>query len=1059
VTRLSLQNPIAVLMLCIALVVFAGVVTPRMSVDTFPELTPPVLVVGTLAPGLGPKDVEKTLTWRIEKYVSATPGVDHVESVSRNNLSIVYVWLKWGTDLNAAQTLVQQQVAFAMSAVPKSLGALPPFVLQYDPSNAPVVQVAVSGGGLSGPQLYDFALNHIEPVLEGISGVASASLNGGRQRQINVIVDPVRAQARGVTSTDVALVVRASNALLPSGEMLSPLFDANVYTNAIPSRVSTIGDAMMKVVDGKPVRVRDVARVEDGGAPETQAVAIGGQDAVYLNVLRVPGGNTLEIVEAVKAAVAGLKELPGGMKVEPVFDQSTFVRTSYEGLKREVVQALVLISIVILLFLQSVRGTMIVSVAIPLSFAITLIVLYGAGQTLNAFTLGGLTLAMGRLVDDAVVVLESIHRHQRLGLSTSRAALEGTNAVALPVLASTLTTMAVLLPVLLLAGLARKLFAPLALTVGVAMIASYFVSMSVTPVACRYFLGHAEPGRLGKRVEAVIDAFAGGYAATLRRALPFRKTILGGAAVLVVSSGFVAARLPSSFFPEIDESMERVYVNLSPGLSLAEASRRINEMGQHLQEQLPPGTVKLVLTNVGAPSNARSAMTSPNGGPNMGFLRVALVDPGERTLSQREIADQIRAILNRDYPGAGFLQWPGGLVASVFSNGYNAPIVVEVRGDNLDALDAQARAVAEVVRTVPGVRDIYPSLQMNYPEIRVETDREKAGLVGLTAAEAAQTTLEATLGNINTPSVWIDPDNGQSYYVVTSYDGKVVSDPGALAQLPAKMGKNGKAVPLGAYGEVRRTVGPITVERNQLQRAAHVLMQTEGRDIGSVAADVERALKSDPRTAGVAFDFVGQVQLMRTTFGGLGLALGLAVMVVFMIMAAQFKSVRLPFVMLFTIPVSLVGIVLALLAAGQGFSITALMGILMVIGIAVSNGILLVDDANRRFNEGESAEASIVAAARSRFVPIAMTSLATVIGLIPTAIGLERGSESNQPLALSVVGGLTSSTILSLFLVPVMFLLFARRSTPDPLDDAPPRGEHDARPPHRGAEVSGAGAR
>jgi multidrug efflux pump subunit AcrB len=479
-TGLSLRNPIAILMLSIGLVVFALVVTPRMSVDTFPELTPPVLVVGTLAPGLGPKDVEKTLTWRIEKYVSATPGVDHVESVSRNNLSIVYVWLKWGTDLDSAQTLVQQQTAFAMSAVPKSLGVLPPFVLQYDPSNAPVVQVAVSGGGLSGPQLYDYVLNMIEPVLEGIPGVASASLNGGRQRQINIVIDPVASQARGITSTDIAGAVSQSNALLPSGAFISPKFDANVYTNAVPERVTTIGDAIVKPKDGKPVFIRDVARIEDGGSPETQAVSVNGQNAVYLNVLRVPGGNTLEIVDAVKKAVTGLKDLPPGLDVKAVFDQSTFVRTTYDGLKKEVVQALVLIAMVILLFLQSFRGTIIVSVTIPLSFAITLIVLYATGQTLNAFTLGGLTLAMGRLVDDAVVVLESIHRHQRMGQSPFRAALEGTHAVALPVLASTLTTMAVLLPVLLLVGLAKKLFAPLALTVATAMTASYFVSVCVT---------------------------------------------------------------------------------------------------------------------------------------------------------------------------------------------------------------------------------------------------------------------------------------------------------------------------------------------------------------------------------------------------------------------------------------------------------------------------------------------------------------------------------------------------------------------------------------------------
>jgi CzcA family heavy metal efflux pump len=1036
-TGLSLRNPIAVLMLCIAFVVFAGVVTPRMSVDTFPELTPPVLVIGTLSPGLGPKDVEKTITWRLEKYVSATPGVDHVESVSRNNLSIIYVWLKWGTNLNAAQTLVQQQAAFAMAAVPKSLGVLPPFVLQYDPSNAPVIQVVVSGAGYTGPQLYDYAFNNIEPLLEGISGVASAAPDGGRMRQINVVVDPSRAQSRNVTAGDIAAAVSRSNALLPSGEFISPTFDANVYTNAIPLRVESIGDAPVKVTDGKAVLIRDVAKVEDGGTPATQAVSVNGKDAVYLNVLRIPGGNTIEIVDSVKKVVENLKDLPPGVEVKAYFDQSTFVRTTYHGLKKEIVQALVLIAVVILLFLQSVRGTLIVSVAIPLSFAITLIVLYAAGQTLNAFTLGGLTLAMGRLVDDAVVVLESIHRHQRLGMSTKDAALHGTNAVALPVLASTLTTMAVLLPVLLLAGLAQKLFAPLALTVAVAMIASYFVSMSVTPVACRYFLGHAEHGRFGKAVEAVIDRIAEGYSKTLRRVLQYRATVLVSSLVLVVASGWVAARLPSTFFPEIDESMDVVYIRLAPGTSLQDASKKINDMGRVLSEQLPKGTVEMVIANVGTPQNARSAIVSPNVGPHTGYLRLAFSDPEHRKMNQGEVAAAARKILNREFPGVEVLQYPGGLVASVFANGYTAPLVVEVRGDKLEELDVQAKAVAEVARTIAGVRDVRSSLQVDYPEIRVETDRETAGLVGVSLRDAAETTLEATLGNINQPSVWIDSSNGQSYYVVTSYDNAQVVDTQALSQLPVRVSPEGRAVPLGAYGVIRRSLGPISVERNQLQRAAHVLMQTEGRDLGSVSVDLEKALAKDPRTAGIKYSFVGQVELMRTTFSGLGLALGLAVMVVFMIMASQFKSLRLPFVMLFTIPVSLVGIVMALMAAGQGFSITALMGILMVIGIAVSNGILLVDDANRRFTlENIDKLESIVQAARSRFVPIAMTSLATVIGLIPTAMGLEHGSEANQPLALAVVGGLTSSTILSLFLVPVMYLFFAKRGAPED-DDVP----------------------
>jgi multidrug efflux pump subunit AcrB len=1025
-TGLSLRNPIAILMICVALVVFAGVVTPRMSVDTFPELTPPVLIIGTLCPGLAAKDVEKTISWRLEKYVSATPGVDHVESLSRNGFSVIYVWLKWGTDLNGAQTLVQSQAGFAMAAVPKSLGVLPPFVLQYDPSNAPVCQVIVTGEGYTGPQLYDYAFNNIEPLLEGISGVASAAPDGGRLRQINVVIDSFKAQARSLTSVDVAAAVARSNALLPSGEFIAPKFDANVYTNGVPKDVKTIGQAPIKVVHGAPVLISDVAHVEDGGTPETQSVTVNGKDAVLLNVLRIPGGNTIDIVDAVKKVVGSLRDLPHGMQAKVYFDQSLFVRTAYHGLKKEIFQALVLIAMVILLFLQSGRGTLIVSVAIPLSFAITLIVLYSTGQTLNAFTLGGLTLAMGRLVDDAVVVLESIHRHQREGMGPAEAALKGANAVALPVLASTLTTMAVLLPVVLLAGLAKKLFAPLAITVGMAMIASYFVSMAVTPVACKYFLGHAEHGPLGKRVEGFIDRTAEGYSRLLREVLAFRWFIVGAAVVLVAGAGWAASRLPSTFFPEIDEAMDMMYVRFSPGISVEDAAKKMTAMGQALTRGLPSGTVEMVVANVGMPQNARSLLVSPNVAPNTGYLRIAYSDPEKRELSQGEIAARSREILTREFPGVEVLQYPGGLVASVFANGYTAPFVVEVHNDNLQALDEEARAVADVARTVPGIRDVRESLQINYPEIHVDTDREKAGLVGTDAHAAAQTTLDATLGNINTPGVWIDEHNGQSYYVVTFYGD--VEDTKALGSLPVRVSATGKPVLLGAYGNLHRSVGAVAVERNNLARVARVLMQTEGRDLGSAAAALETALKSDPRTRHVDFRYVGQVDLMRTTFSGLGLALGLAVMVVFMIMASQFKSLRLPFVMLFTIPVSLVGIVLALMAAGQGFSITALMGILMVIGIAVSNGILLVDDANRRYNrDGVDELDAIVAAARSRFVPIAMTSIATVIGLIPTAMGLDRGSEANQPLALAVVGGLTSSTLLSLFLVPVMFLFFAKK--------------------------------
>lgn len=1051
-TRLGLKNPLFVLMLCIGLVVFSAVVTPRMSVDTFPELTPPVLVIGVKASGMGPKDVEKTLTWRIEKYVSATPGVDHVESVSRSSLGVIYVWLKWGTDLNAAQTLVQQQVQFAMSSVPKTLGVIPPFVLQYDPSNAPIIQVAVYGEGFTASQLYDYAANEVEPLIEGIPGVASAAPDGGRERQINVIVDPAKAAARGLTADDVARAVDRSNPLLPSGRFNPKTFAANVYTNAVPKKAAEIGEAVIKEEGGRSVLIQDVARVVDGGSKDAQAVTINGKTGVYLSVLRVPGGNVVRIGDEVQKVVRDLKGLPPGMHVEAIFDQSTFVRSTVSGLEKEVLQALVLIALVILVFLQSLRSVLISAIAIPISFAIILIVLYVTGQSLNSFTLGGLTLAMGPLVDISVVVLESVHRNSH-GRTRVLAALSGANAVAIAALSATLCTLAVLLPVVLLAGLAKKLFVPLALTVATGMIAGYVVSMLVTPVACRYLLPkeHREPGRIARSFQRVTEGIADRYARALRLVLPYRWLVIAGALTMVGGAVFVASRLPSTFFPDIDESMETVYVRFVPGTSLEDASRMTVEMASTLRSALPEGTVKLTLTNVGSPSKARAAMTSPNMGTHQGFIRVQLSEPEHRTMNQREIADRIREILGHRYPGVDFLMAPGGLVASVFANGFIAPIVTEVRGSSLEEILAQSKEIAEVARTVPGIRDVFVQMENDYPEIRVNTDRQSAGLVGVTARDAAQTTLETVLGNVNTPAVWVDSDNGQSYYVVTYYDDEAVPDMAAIGDMPVRASKDRKIVTLGAYGHIERSFGPVLITRNQLTRAAHVFMQTEGRDIGSAATELEARLAKDPRTKGVAMSYVGQVDLMRTTFGGLGMALGLAVMVVFMIMATQWRSLRLPFVMLFTIPVSLVGIVGALTAAGLGLSITALMGVLMVIGIAVSNGILLVDHANRELQNGMTPLDAVVDAARVRFTPIAMTSLATIFGLLPTALGLDPAAASNRPLALAVVGGLFSSTVLSLFLVPSVFTLLARPSVKDPEDavlDDPTSGHEEEDPDH-----------
>ena len=856
-TSLSLRNPIAVLMLCVGLVVFAGVVTPRMAVDTFPELTPPVLIIGTLAPGLAARDVEKTISWRLEKYVSATPGVDHVESLSRNNFSVIYVWLKWGTDLNAAQTLVQSQAGFAMAAIPKSLGVLPPFVLQYDPSNAPVCQVVVSGAGYTGPQLYDYAFNNIEPLLEGISGVASAAPDGGRQRQINVVVDPVKAQARRVTAPGY----RRRRGAVERAPALGRVHRAELRRERLHERHPEArrdhrrrpGEGRRRQAGPHPATSRasrTAARPRPRSSRSTDATPSFSTSCAF------PAATRSRSSTRSRRSSRASRDLPPGMQAKVYFDQSIFVRTAYHGLKKEIVQALVLIALVILLFLQSVRGTLIVSVAIPLSFAITLIVLYATGQTLNAFTLGGLTLAMGRLVDDAVVVLESIHRHQRMGMSTAEAALKGTNAVALPVLASTLTTMAVLLPVVLLAGLARKLFAPLAITVAVAMIASYFVSMAVTPVACRFFLGHAEHGRFGKAVEGLIDRIADGYSRGASRRAPV--------SVHHRDRGLRPRRRPragprrgspSTFFPEIDEVDGHALRPLRSG-HLGRGRREEDDRdGPCPHPGAPRGHGR---DGRGERRNAAERPQPPGEPERRTEHRIPahrlLRSRGAQRSRSRTSRRRARAILTRDFPGVEVLQYPGGLVASVFANGYTAPFVVEVHNDNLAELDEEAKAVADVARTIPGIRDVKESLQIDYPEIHVDTEprggrarrnerarrgaddarRDARQHQRLRASGSTRTTASRTTSSPSTT----EPQ---------------VPDTQALGALPVRVSPQGKPVLLGAYGNIRRDVGAVAVERNHLARVAHVLMQTEGRDIGSARRRPRGGAHADPRTRDVDF--------------------------------------------------------------------------------------------------------------------------------------------------------------------------------------------------------------
>ncbi|MHB8418451.1 MAG: efflux RND transporter permease subunit [Myxococcales bacterium] len=1038
-TRFALKNPIAILMACIAALVVGTVSLQRLPVDLFPDLGIPAVIVGTLVPGVGVKDVEKTITYRFEKYISSVPDVNFVQSVSKVGLSIIQVVFNWGADIDGGEVMVMAQVQMAMAAVPKSLGVLPPFVVQYDISNQPVCLITVSGGGLDQTQLYDLSFNTIEPQIEHLAGVASATVNGGKVRQVNVFLDRDRAMAKGTDVLEVAKVMNRMNLMVPAGDVKIGQIDYNLYSNALFDVVRDMKDIVVKYDEktGTPVRLSDIGRAEDGFAIQTQIVRANSEHAVYLNVLKQPGGNTIAIVNAVRDAIPHLVGLPPGLDVHVVFDQSKFIREAIAGLEHEVVQGLILVIIVILLFLQSWRSTLIVSIAVPLSMAVAVIFLYFTGNTINNFTLGGLTLALGRLVDDSVVDTENISRHLEEGEDPAKAALNGRQEVATAVLISTLTTIAVFLPVVFLQGISRRLFTPLALAVTFSMLASYAVSQLVTPVSCMTFLRKHDPytatspwffPRFFYHCEQMLHWLDERYEGALQWVLARKGSVL-----LAVLAGFIACCglvpfIGSEFFPATDESTITLHVRAPIGTRIEVSDEIFGRIEKTIRDTLPKGSLEMLLSNIGIPVQGRAAIYAVNTGPHSGFVQIGLTDPSERTVTQAQAVQLLREPLRKAFPGVQFTFQPGGLVSGVMNFGSMAPITMELVGDDLKASHALAEQVGYIMRHTRGLEDVRISREDDYPEFDVDIDRTKAAMMGFNESDAAQALVDMSNGNINTPGVWVDPKTGNAYYFVTQYDDKFRSHLDDLREtfLSAK-NKTQQPVLLSDLAKIRRGEGPIEIERKYLERVVYITANPVGRDLGEVAAELRAKFAKEVKLPhGFELRFGGQVRQEKEAFGGLGGAMAMAVMFIYMLMASQFASLLYPFVIMMAVPLGLAGVFVTLWSTHTTFNIESFMGMIMMVGIVVSNSVLIVDFTNVLRERGLSVHEALVKAGRTRLRPIVMTAIATVAGLAPVALGLEVGGEANIPLARAVIGGLSVSTFLTLFVVPSMYELLAK---------------------------------
>jgi len=1032
-------------MASLAIVLLGATSLNRMPIDLFPNINFPQIQIGTVYKGASAQDIERSVTYPLEKAVSAVANVKHVESRSRQGFSLVIVQFVWGADIDAALTEVVQRINQIINTLPP--GVQQPFIVKSDLSNIPVCIVTVSGGGLDERALYDLAYNTIEPQFERLPGVASSSVDGGKIRQITINLDRDRLYSKGLSVNEVTKAVNDANFLLPSGDVKVGSFDYNVFTNNQFSVVAPMEDIIVRRTGTTPIRLRDVGRVEDSAETQVSIVRVNGERSVYLRVNKQPGANTVEVVDAVKATLPKLFGVPPGVNINLSLDQSTYIRQSIKSLWHEAAVGSILAFLVILVFLRSFVSTIIISIAIPLSLLLTMVAMYFLGQTLNIFTLGGLALAVGRLVDDSIVELENINRHLDIpGTPRRKAVLDAAREVAMPIFVSTITTIVVFLPTVFLEGQARLLFIPLTFTISFSLFASFLVSRTVTPLLCLQWLRSehemAEHRGLGGRLDRVftwsgkildrLDAF---YQRSLEWSLDHRPALIGAILAMVASSLVLLPFVGTEFFPASDESQFLIRLRAPVGTRVEETERTIQRMEQIIRSTAKPGEIKTVVASIGVPGG-RSGLFSQNTGPHAAQLQVYLNDPDKRKRNDKQIFAEIGPKLAGQFPGTTYTVQFGGIVSRVINSGAQQPIEIEQLGYDLrDARDT-ARQVVRTIQEVPGVTFPFVSREESYPQFDIVVDREKAAMAGLSQRDIAQAALISLNSNVSlNPSIFTDPRTGNQYNVVVQLDEPFRSTPEDLSRLFV-MGDGGRPVLLGAVAEIKQGVGPVMIERKYQQRLIKINAQPGlERDLGSIAQDIEEKLKAMPVPPGFSFQMGGQIQQQREAFGSLKFTSFLAIILVYMVMASQFRSLLDPFIIMFSVPLGMIGVIWALFLTRTTLNVTSFMGIIMMVGIVVSNGVLLVEYMNELRRRGLGLREAVIRGGRTRLRPILMTSLTTLAGLLPMALGIGTGSEANAPLARAVIGGLAVSTVLTLLLIPTLYTMLEERF-PRRMEDA-----------------------
>jgi CzcA family heavy metal efflux pump len=1053
IVRLALRRPYTFVVASFLILILGVFSILTMPTDIFPNIDIPVVSVIWGFNGLSAQEMANRMVTSNERAMTSTVNdIEHIESQSLNGIAVIKVYFRPHANIASAVAQITAISQSSLRSMPP--GATPPFILQYNASSVPILQLGVSGQGLNEQQLNDLSSNTIRVQLATVEGAQMGFPFGGKARQVQVDIDLHALQATGLSPADVVNAISAQNVIAPSGTMKVDRFEYAVETNSAPLAISDLNNLPIRTVNGAVIYVRDVAHVRDGNPPQTNIVRVDGKRAILMSIMKTGSASTLDIISGVQKKLESIRgQLPPQLQLNPLSDQSIFVRASINGVVREAIIAACLTAIMILIFLGSWRSTIIIAVSIPLSILSSLIVLSMLHETINIMTLGGLALAVGILVDDATVAIENINRFLEEGSELEQSILDGSAQIAIPALVSTLSICIVFVPMFFLTGVARYLFVPMAEAVVFAMLASYGLSRTLVPTMAKYLLkehddAEAERKRLSRNplvrfqmaFSSGFESFRQGYLRLLTLCVDYARPFLLLFLLFAIGSLGLTPFLGQDFFPSVDSGQFKIHVRARTGTRIEETAQLCDQIDSTIRAEVPAKEIVNIVDNVGLPASGLNLSYSSSApvGTADADIQVQLSEDHHPTAAYVE---RLRAVLNRQFPGVTFYVLPVDMVTQILNFGLSSPIDIQISGPNMEGNRALAERILNEVRYVPGAADARIQQPFDLPKMTVNVDRTRAAALGLTQKDVAQSLLVALSGSFQTsPSFYLDPKNGVSYNIATQAPQYAVNSVDALQSLPvigssathmtngaAATGAPGASQPvqvLGNLAEITPGAELGSVSHYDIQPVIDIYANVDGTDLGTVTRGIEKIVDAHqaelPR--GSHFNLRGQSETMKTSYIGLLIGLAFSILLVYLLIVVNFQSWLDPFLIISALPAALAGIVWFLFLTNTRLSVPALTGAIMCMGVATANSILVVSFARDQL-EAQAGDARR-AALNSGFVrlrPVLMTALAMIIGMMPMAMGLGEGGEQNAPLGRAVIGGLLLATVATLFFVPAFF--------------------------------------